>query len=296
MDKYLIINADDFGMCFAHNEATLELFKCGGISSATVMMPCKAAAQAVDIAKNNPQFAVGVHLTTTSEWANYRWGPVLGKNVPSLADDDGYFYHESDEFANHASLEEAVNELVAQIEAMRALGYQPSHLDNHMGSMYGVATCRFELLMALISIAGKYKLPLRLPINITAKDLNNKMLDIKIPPDDIQSLLDNVKTIAKENDVALIDYLCPGDWNGPQRNSFKEYEDYMLTLISSFEPGVTETYIHPAVECDEIKSITKSWERRVWEYKLFSSPKLKQHIDSLGIKLISYRDLKEIKG
>ena len=63
----------------------------------------------------------------------------------------------------------------------------------------------------------------------------------------------------------------------------------------AFPEGVTETYIHPALECDELKGITNSWHRRVWEYKLFSDPKTKQHIDSLGIKLINYRDLAEMK-
>lgn len=66
-DKYLIINADDFGMCHAHNVATEELFKCGGISSATIMTPCPAATEATEFAKANPELSIGVHLTTTSE-------------------------------------------------------------------------------------------------------------------------------------------------------------------------------------------------------------------------------------
>jgi predicted glycoside hydrolase/deacetylase ChbG (UPF0249 family) len=40
MDKYLIINADDFGMCRAANMAVADLFQKGGITSATIMTPC----------------------------------------------------------------------------------------------------------------------------------------------------------------------------------------------------------------------------------------------------------------
>ena len=43
MNKYLIINADDFGMCNSQNLAVFELFEKGTITSATIMAPCKFA-------------------------------------------------------------------------------------------------------------------------------------------------------------------------------------------------------------------------------------------------------------
>ena len=43
MPKYLIVNADDYGMCHAANEAVAELFEGGWLKSATVMMPCPTA-------------------------------------------------------------------------------------------------------------------------------------------------------------------------------------------------------------------------------------------------------------
>jgi len=92
------------------------------------------------------------------------------------------------------------------------------------------------------------------------------------------------------------DYLIPGDWNGPQKDSFENYREYIYELYRTFEPGVTETYIHPAMECDELKAIFGRWQQRVWEYRLFSDPKTKQHIESLGIRLINYRDLKRMRG
>ena len=72
MDKYLIINADDFGMCRAANLAVMDLLKSGSITSSTIMAPCPWAYEACQFAKKNPQFAIGVHLTFTSEWATYR--------------------------------------------------------------------------------------------------------------------------------------------------------------------------------------------------------------------------------
>lgn len=296
MDKYLIINADDFGMCHAHNEATMELFKCGGITSSTIMAPCSWALEAVKFAKNNPQFAVGVHLTTTSEWGNYRWAPVNGEKTASLRDEEGYMFHESYQFAEAADLEETCGELAAQIQKLISLGLNPSHVDNHMGSLYGIDTGRFELLAATVEVAGKFGLPFRFPTVFTDAQFNNAMLDIKVPKELIGELFAQFKALGEQHKVAMLDYLMPGDWNGPQKDSFENYREYIYELYRTFEPGVTETYIHPAVESDEIKGITASWQRRVWEYELFKDPKTLQHIKSLGIKLINYRDLKQMRG
>lgn len=296
MDKYLIINADDFGMCHAHNVATMDLLKSGGITSATIMTPCAWALEAAQFAKENPQFAIGVHLTTTSEWSRYRWAPVNTSNTDSLRDEQGYFYHESDEFEKAADINEVAGEIIAQIEKMRKLGVEPSHADNHMGSLYGIETGRFELLAATIEAVGKYGLPFRFPTKITDAMFDNAMLDIKVPKETVEQLFAKFEQLGKAHKVALLDYLMPGDWNGPQAESYDNFREYIYELYRSFEPGVTETYIHPAVECEEIKNITGTWNRRVWEYKLFSDPKTKQHIDSLGIKLINYRDLKAMRG
>ena len=48
MAKYLIVNADDYGMCNAANEAVEELFLGGWLKSSTIMMPCPGAEHAVE--------------------------------------------------------------------------------------------------------------------------------------------------------------------------------------------------------------------------------------------------------
>ncbi len=296
MERYLIINADDFGMCRSANFAVFDLLKSGGITSSTIMAPCGWAPEAVKFAKEHPEFAIGVHLTTTSEWENYRWGPVgVGANA-SMRDKDGYFYHECDDFENHADLDEVKNEIVAQIEKLKALGLNPSHLDNHMGSLYGVATGRFELLQLMITIAGEYKLPLRMPMNFTEAQFGNTMLDVQVSPEMVQGLISQVVGYAKSLGVAMPDYLMPGDWSGPQKDSYENFKEYIYEMYRGFPEGVVETYIHPAFETDELKGTTGCWERRVWEHKLFSDPQTKQHIDSLGIKLINYRDLAKMRA
>lgn len=295
MEKYLIINADDFGMCAAHNIATKELLLSGAITSATVMAPCPFARDAVELAVKNPELSVGVHLTTTSEWRDYKWGP-LSKNTPSLIDQIGHFYRSSAEFAERAELCEVEAELVSQIEQLISMGLKPSHLDNHMGSLYGITNGDFSLLTLAIKIAGRYGLPFRFPRRITENAFKNGTLDIKIPEGTVRGLLDSFAAFADAEGVPTPDYLIPGDWLGEQDKSYENYREYIFELYKTFDNGITETYIHPAVECEEIKRITPLWHRRVWEYRLFSDPKTKEYIKSLGIRLISYKDIAKIRS
>lgn len=293
MDKYLIINADDFGMCHSANLAVMELLKAGKISSSTIMAPCSWAKEAVDFAKKNPELCVGVHLTTTNEWGSYRWKPLTyGK---SLMDSEGYMHHESDEFEKAADLAETEAEIRAQIEHLKKLGLNPSHLDNHMGSLYGIETGRIELAKLVISIAGEYGLPFRFPMKFTEAQFTNDMLGIHIEREMVEQFIGGFSQLGTALGVAMPDYLIPNDWAGPQSENYENFKEYIYSLYSSYEPGVTETYMHPAMESDELKAITGSWRKRVWEYKLLSDPMTKQHIESCGIKLINYRDLAEMR-
>ena len=293
MDKYLIINADDFGMCHSANVAVMELLKNGNISSSTIMAPCAWAKEAVDFAKENPELGIGVHLTTTSEWGRYRWRPLTGGK--SLLDDEGFMHHESDEFEKAADLEETAAEIRAQIDHLKNLGLNPSHIDNHMGSLYGIETGRVEMAQLLIQTAAQYGLPVRFPSKFTDAQFENDMLGIHIDRAMVEEFISSFSQLGQSLGVAMPDYLIPNDWAGPQKESYENFREYVYSLYSSFEPGVTETYMHPAVESDELKSITGSWYRRVWEYNLLKDPKTKQHLDACGIKLISYRDLAEMR-
>lgn len=295
MDKYLIINADDYGMCHSANLAVADLFQKGGITSSTIMTPCCWAKEAGKWAAAHPEYAVGVHLTFTSEWGNYRWSPIAQGDTSSLRDSEDFMYYESDEFEKNCDIDQVEKEIRAQIERFKSFGVTPSHLDNHMGSLYGIETGRFELLNLTLSLAGEYGLPFRFPGTFVPEMFANDTLAVKIDLDMIKMFYNKVLDFAKANDVAMPDYLIPGEWNGPQNDSYENFKEYIYELYKSFPNGVTETYIHPALESDELKGISGAWHRRVWEHKLFSDPQTLQHIKACGIQLINYRDLAAMK-
>lgn len=292
-DRYLIINADDFGMCNASVRAVSDLFQNekSSLTSSTIMMPCGWAKSACTFAKKNPQFAIGTHLTFTSEWGEFRWAPVNTENTDTLRDEEGFMWHESVDVEKHADLSQVAAEIRAQVELSKKFGLNPSHLDNHMGSLYGIETGRFELLLTTLDICSEYGLPFRLPRYLPAEMATNTTLEIKIDYEALNAAYAQVIGYADMKGVALPDYLIPNEWDGKDFKDYDDFKEYIYELYKSFPNGVTETYMHPALECDELKSITGCWHRRVWEHRILSDPATRQHIEANGIKLINYRDL-----
>ncbi len=298
MERYLIINADDFGMCRGANLAVMDLLKDkdSALTSSTIMAPCAWAPEACRFAGENPDLAIGVHLTLTSEWSKYRWAPVNSSNTDSLRDEEGFMWHESDQVEQNVKIEEVEGEIKAQVERCRRLGLvNPSHLDNHMGSLYGIETGRFELLQTTLAVCGEYGLPFRLPSKFTDAMLGNSMLDISVDKSMIEGVFGQITGYAASLGVALPDYLLPNDWSGPQKESYENFREYLYDMYANFPEGVTETYLHPSLETDDLKGTTGAWNRRVWEYQIMKDPKTKQHIEAHGIKLINYRDLAEMR-
>ncbi len=59
------------------------------MQSVEIMPVCPWFPEAVKLLNENPGLDVGIHLALTSEWENYKWGPVT--HAPNLVDENGYF-------------------------------------------------------------------------------------------------------------------------------------------------------------------------------------------------------------
>lgn len=290
MERYLIINADDFGMCHSGNMATIDLFEKGGITSATVMTPCSWAQEAIRWSAEHPEYAVGIHLTFTSEWKNYRWGPVgYGNSTASLIDDKGYFYPECDGFEDNCDIDEVEAEIRAQVEKAIKLGLNPSHLDNHMASLYGI-NGNYELMPKTLEVCGDLGYAYRVFSKVRDSEVPKG-----VPADMYRMLIKQYTAYAKEYNIPTLDHLIIPEMLKEMKSDYEIYREEMYKLLANIGEGVTEIYIHPALESDEIKAITGAWKNRVWEHRFFSDPKTREHILNNGIKLINYRDFIKIR-
>ncbi|GCE14786.1 ChbG/HpnK family deacetylase [Tengunoibacter tsumagoiensis] len=131
----LVIRGDDLGTFQASNEAIFAAFTNGVLRNTSLMMPAPYVEQAAQQAKLHPELCLGLHVTLTSEWDQPRWGPVSPvESVPSLVDEQGYFFRTPMDLFQHGfKMEEVVREVRAQLELSRKLGLQLRYIDEHMG-------------------------------------------------------------------------------------------------------------------------------------------------------------------
>jgi hypothetical protein len=109
--------------------------------------------------------------------------------------------------------------------------------------------------------------------------------------------IDGYSKCAAENNVTLIDHLLFPEWTDELKADYNKYREYMLDRLSGIPEGeISETFIHPSLESDELKGITSLWRCRVWEHKLFADTATRQHLESHGVKYISYRDVVNMRS
>jgi hypothetical protein len=98
-----------------------------------------------------------------AEWKPFKWGPVApADKVASLVDPLGYLYETLDESLRAIDPAEAETEVRAQVERLKALGVQPTHLDSHMGTLLRTP----QLFGMMLRVAREYRLPVMLPGNM----------------------------------------------------------------------------------------------------------------------------------
>jgi hypothetical protein len=282
--RLLIVNADDFGMCRSANAAITQLLTEGAICSATVMMPCPWAKDAVEWSVRHPEADVGVHLTFTSEWARYKWGPVSrSRPVPSLTTQEGYFPPDCLTFEKQAEDEQVREEILAQIGLARMMGLQPTHLDNHMGSLYGLETGRHFLTIAL-EIGAAQGLPFRLPRRVPRDREANPAL---------AEAAERLGALADKLGVLIIDDLVSLPYGVREGETYADYKREMIALLRGLRPGLSELILHPALVTDELKAIQPHWAKRGWDFELFRDPDVRKELQEEGIRLVNWRQLQQ---
>lgn len=269
--KLLIIHADDLAVAHSEDTASFDALDRHAVSSASIMMPCPWLTEVADYAKAHPDADLGLHLTVTSEWKTYRWGPVASKDqVPSLLDGNGYLWPDNEPATKNIKAEDAEREIRAQIEKAMSLGIHPTHVDSHMGEFFE----RPDLFAVYLKVAHEYKLPFLAALTPNAP----RALTSQLSPNDL--VLDNVLMAYPEVPVA-------------------GWKNFYLDAIKNLKPGLTEMIVHLGHDDAELQAITvdhpdygAAWRQR--DYNVITSPEFKQALEDNHVVVIHWSDLKKL--
>lgn len=261
-DRVLIVNCDDLGSSHAANAGVYDALRNGIATSATLMMPCAWARAAAAEYRGED---VGVHLTLNAEYDLYRWGPIT--QAPSLLDGDGGFPRTVDDVWDHADLDEVRRELRAQVERAILWGFDVSHLDSHMGTLQ----LRPEFFDIYLDLAVEFELPLRLSGASTERVVGFPF-----------------RRLAAAEGVLFPDHFVRVQGVGSRA--------MLERIVADLRPGVTEVYLHPAWDTPELRAFAGDWERRVDDRRFVARDgALQRLVDAAGIKLIGYRELRDLQ-
>jgi predicted glycoside hydrolase/deacetylase ChbG (UPF0249 family) len=280
--KVILLHCDDAGMCEEANIAVQHYFETGDIQSAAVMVPCPYADELVEWAKTQDSPDIGIHLTLTSEWKDYRWGPVSDSSlVPGLIDPEGQLWHDVPDVVTHATAEEVETEVRAQIDKVLAMGFTPTHIDTHMGTLYGTT----EYLKVFLKIANEYNLPAN-AIDLSDPEIAEYFKQAGYP------INEEVVGLLGDYTLPKLDFFS----SVPEGSTYEEKRENFFNLLNSLEPGLTEIIFHPSVETDNLKTIMEPWEQRVWEAQLFSDPVVKKFLEENDIIITTWKEIMNRHG
>ncbi|MDP4283979.1 MAG: polysaccharide deacetylase family protein [Bacteroidota bacterium] len=291
--KVLIIHVDDAGMSHDSNEGTIEAITKGAATSTSVMMPCSWVPEFVHFLKQHPGIDAGLHLTLTSEWKDYRWGPISGKSVtPSLVDKEGDLWRSVAEVVQYASADDVEKEIRAQLDRARTMGFEPTHLDSHMGTLFASP----EFLKRYIKVGIENHIPVMLPGgNDVLIQEEEHFSDIVIKQ--LQSLGNTLWNAGLPvlDDLHNFSY----GWKIPENiaNDDDKLRDFKtekyIAALKLLQPGVTMMIMHCTDPSETFKYISDSGPLRKSDLLAMLNPKFKQALKDNGIIVTTWRELME---
>jgi chitin disaccharide deacetylase len=291
--RVIILHVDDAGMSFDSNKGVIDAMEKGIASSTSVMMPCPWVPGFVHYLQAHPKTDAGLHLTLTSEWKDYRWGPLSGKpKVPGLVDKEGDLWPDVSDVVMHASADEVEMEMRAQIERARQMGFQPTHMDSHMGTIFASQA----FIQRYIKLGIEFQIPVMFPgghNTLIMQQLKGLSID--------QQMIRNVGQMLWAAGLPVLDDLhnlsyewkLPAGMEATRENWEKFRTQQYIESFKRLGPGVTMVIMHCTAPTEVFKYISDSGPLREGDLLAMQDPALKKFIQDEGIVITTWRELKE---
>jgi len=270
--KLVIIHSDDLGVSHSENAASTTAMEKGSVSSASIMVPCPWMPEIAAYAQSHPGADLGLHITLTSEWKNYKWGPVTSKEkVPGLVNKNGFLYSSVDSVLQNAKSTEVEQEIRNQVLRAKQFGIDPTHLDAHMGT----ALSNLDYFKSYLKIGHEFKIPVFIPRLVEA-GLKVKF-DTMLTDKDV--LVDNILSASPDD----------------MKTGFKAF---YIEGIKNLKPGLTYLIIHTAYDDAEMRAVTidhpdwgAAWRQE--DFNFFSSAECAKVLKDNNIYVITWKEIRD---
>ena len=289
--RVIILHMDDAGMSLSSDRGIEKVFEKGVANSTSVMMPCPWVPQIVRYIEAHPGIDAGLHLTLTSEWKDYRWVPLAGASVvPGLTDSTGSLWANVADVAKHASADEVDKEIRAQLSRAERMGFHPTHLDSHMGTLF--ATPAF--LQKYIQLGIEKQIPVMYPGG------NDTYIadEMHLTKEQVQYFQNLGKTIWAGGLPVLDDlHNYSYDWNPPAKIEKNDAEltkwrvDLYEKTMIKLKPGVTMVIMHCTDPSPIFSEITDSGDKRKADMLAMLDPGFKKFLKDNHFILTTWREL-----
>ncbi|HTI57497.1 polysaccharide deacetylase family protein [Mucilaginibacter sp.] len=310
--KVLILHVDDAGMSHDSNDGVEQATGKGVATSTSVMMPCPWVPEIVKYIKEHPDLDAGLHLTLTSEWENYRWGPLAGKAaVPGLVDKQGSFYPAVAAVYFSASGDEVDKEIRAQLDRALSMGFKPTHLDSHMGTLFAKKAFMekyirlgIETQIPVMFPGGDdtfYKAEAKAAVVADMKKKGTYKEGMTIPdPAELAGAKD-IGAMIWKNGLPVLDDLHNSsyDWQMPDIDHKtdaeiqKWYTDHYIESIGRLSPGLTMVIMHCTNPSPNFQYICKESKKRKGDLMAMLDPRLRTFLKKNGYILTTWREVME---
>ncbi|MFW9949019.1 MAG: polysaccharide deacetylase family protein [Candidatus Thorarchaeota archaeon] len=278
-DKVVILHIDDVGFSHASNVATFECLDFGVASCGSAIVPAPWFLETASICRKNPSYDIGVHITLTCEYELYRWRALSSIDPKTgLLDSERSLWRTSEEAIGRITTQAAEVEMRAQVQMAIDNGIDVTHIDTHMGTVMAP-----KFLPSYLKVARDFNVPAFLP-RVSRSELEARGLGSLA--DFYLKLIDSLE----KKGTSLIDNIIT-ETMGDSPNK----TEYYCNLFKELKPGITHFLFHPAKMSPELNAIvpeTAKW--RDLDYQAFIDPKLKECVKKLDLKIIGYREIREV--
>lgn len=285
--KSLIVTADDFGLNEAVNLGVERAAREGILTAASLMVGAPAAADAARRARELPGLAVGLHLVLADGWS-----VLPPAQIPALVDAQRRFGNHMVRdgvrfFALPAVRRQLEAEIRAQFRAFAETGLPLDHVNAHKHFHLHPT-----LLEMLLRIGAEFGLgAVRLP---REPAWASRRAGGPITGPAVAGLLSPWLALMRRRLRAA--RIAHNDFVFGLSDSGSMNEPRLLEILGRLPEGVTEIYLHPAVESGAAISPAMREYRHADELAALTSPKVRAAVRACGAATGGFRSLLTFRG